>query len=152
MCCFITRTTESTHQLIRENLNETPTYGGWVEAKGPRYCPSIEDKVYFILQMLIISYGWTSNSYTFHVPNLHHSGKVLRKFLRKMRYKSSGSRICSILKVFLGYLAYNLLPIQCCATRKERQTFSWIVNLMSLVLAFEFLLWPLCFPWNIRAP
>ncbi|XXG39385.1 hypothetical protein AAC387_Pa01g0356 [Persea americana] len=45
MCCFMTRTTESTHQLIRENLHETPTYGGWVEAKGPRYCPSIEDKI-----------------------------------------------------------------------------------------------------------
>lgn len=45
MCCYLTRTTEFTHQLIRDNLHETPTYGGWVEAKGPRYCPSIEDKV-----------------------------------------------------------------------------------------------------------
>ncbi|KAL8159180.1 hypothetical protein V2J09_000717 [Rumex salicifolius] len=45
MCCYLTRTTKSTHDLIRENLHETPTYGGWVEAKGPRYCPSIEDKI-----------------------------------------------------------------------------------------------------------
>ncbi|XP_061346846.1 uncharacterized protein LOC133292455 [Gastrolobium bilobum] len=45
MCCYLTRTTNSTHQIIRENLHETPTYGGWVEAKGPRYCPSIEDKI-----------------------------------------------------------------------------------------------------------
>uniref|UniRef100_A0A2P2KEK8 tRNA uridine 5-carboxymethylaminomethyl modification enzyme C-terminal subdomain domain-containing protein n=3 Tax=Rhizophora mucronata TaxID=61149 RepID=A0A2P2KEK8_RHIMU len=45
MCCYLTRTTKSTHQLIRDNLHETPTYGGWVEAKGPRYCPSIEDKI-----------------------------------------------------------------------------------------------------------
>lgn len=45
MCCYLTRTTSTTHQIIRENLHETPTYGGWVEAKGPRYCPSIEDKV-----------------------------------------------------------------------------------------------------------
>ncbi|XP_019263480.1 PREDICTED: uncharacterized protein LOC109241216 isoform X2 [Nicotiana attenuata] len=44
MCCYLTRTTKSTHQIIRDNLHETPTYGGWVEAKGPRYCPSIEDK------------------------------------------------------------------------------------------------------------
>ncbi|XP_058089823.1 uncharacterized protein LOC131236569 isoform X2 [Magnolia sinica] len=44
MCCYMTRTTKSTHELIKENLHETPTYGGWVEAKGPRYCPSIEDK------------------------------------------------------------------------------------------------------------
>ncbi|CAN1341241.1 tRNA uridine 5-carboxymethylaminomethyl modification enzyme MnmG [Linum perenne] len=45
MCCYLTRTTKFTHQLIKENLHETPTYGGWVEAKGPRYCPSIEDKI-----------------------------------------------------------------------------------------------------------
>ncbi|KAI4364335.1 hypothetical protein MLD38_020443 [Melastoma candidum] len=45
MCCYLTRTTEKTHQLIKDNLHETPTYGGWVEAKGPRYCPSIEDKI-----------------------------------------------------------------------------------------------------------
>ncbi|CAI9102866.1 OLC1v1001221C2 [Oldenlandia corymbosa var. corymbosa] len=45
ICCYLTRTTEKTHQLIKDNLHETPTYGGWVEAKGPRYCPSIEDKI-----------------------------------------------------------------------------------------------------------
>ncbi|GMH07694.1 hypothetical protein Nepgr_009534 [Nepenthes gracilis] len=45
MCCYLTRTTKNTHELIKENLHETPTYGGWVEAKGPRYCPSIEDKI-----------------------------------------------------------------------------------------------------------
>ncbi|CAI9769753.1 unnamed protein product [Fraxinus pennsylvanica] len=45
MCCYLTRTTKSTHQLIKDNLHETPTYGGWVEARGPRYCPSIEDKI-----------------------------------------------------------------------------------------------------------
>lgn len=49
MCCYLTRTTNRTHELIKENLHETPTYGGWVEAKGPRYCPSIEDKVYLSL-------------------------------------------------------------------------------------------------------
>ena len=43
--CYITRTTPETHRLIRENLNLSPIYGGWVEAKGPRYCPSIEDKI-----------------------------------------------------------------------------------------------------------
>ncbi|XP_073143174.1 uncharacterized protein [Henckelia pumila] len=45
MCCYLTRTTKKTHHLVKENLHETPTYGGWVEAKGPRYCPSIEDKI-----------------------------------------------------------------------------------------------------------
>ncbi|ONM34358.1 glucose-inhibited division family A protein [Zea mays] len=45
MCCYLTRTTKETHQIVIDNLDETPTYGGWVEAKGPRYCPSIEDKI-----------------------------------------------------------------------------------------------------------
>ncbi|MTJ07850.1 tRNA uridine-5-carboxymethylaminomethyl(34) synthesis enzyme MnmG [Anabaena sp. UHCC 0204] len=45
MPCHMTRTTPETHRLIRENLHLSPVYGGWVEAKGPRYCPSIEDKI-----------------------------------------------------------------------------------------------------------
>lgn len=45
MPCHLTRTTAETHQLIRENLHLSPVYGGWVDAKGPRYCPSIEDKI-----------------------------------------------------------------------------------------------------------
>ncbi|MBW4670509.1 MAG: tRNA uridine-5-carboxymethylaminomethyl(34) synthesis enzyme MnmG [Cyanomargarita calcarea GSE-NOS-MK-12-04C] len=45
MPCYMTRTTAETHRLIRENLNLSPVYGGWVDAKGPRYCPSIEDKI-----------------------------------------------------------------------------------------------------------
>ncbi len=45
MCCYLTRTTAETHRIIRENLHLSPVYGGWVEAKGPRYCPSIEDKI-----------------------------------------------------------------------------------------------------------
>lgn len=43
--CYLTRTTAATHQIIRDNLHLTPVYGGWVDAKGPRYCPSIEDKI-----------------------------------------------------------------------------------------------------------
>lgn len=45
MACYLTRTTADTHKVIRDNLHETPVYGGWVDAKGPRYCPSIEDKI-----------------------------------------------------------------------------------------------------------
>lgn len=45
MDCYLTRTTAYTHQLIRDNLHLSPVYGGWVDAKGPRYCPSIEDKI-----------------------------------------------------------------------------------------------------------
>lgn len=45
MNCHLTRTTAATHQIIRDNLHLSPVYGGWVDAKGPRYCPSIEDKI-----------------------------------------------------------------------------------------------------------
>lgn len=45
MSCHLTLTNERTHSLIREHLQETPTYGGWADSNGPRYCPSIEDKV-----------------------------------------------------------------------------------------------------------
>lgn len=45
MACHITRTTLATHALIKENLHLTPIYGGFVDSAGPRYCPSIEDKV-----------------------------------------------------------------------------------------------------------
>jgi tRNA uridine 5-carboxymethylaminomethyl modification enzyme len=43
--CFITYTNERTHQLIRDNLHRSAMYGGRIEGVGPRYCPSIEDKV-----------------------------------------------------------------------------------------------------------
>jgi len=43
--CWITRTTEATHECIRANLARSPMYSGAIEGTGPRYCPSIEDKV-----------------------------------------------------------------------------------------------------------
>lgn len=45
MDCHLTRTTAETHRIIQENLHMSPIYGGWVDSKGPRYCPSIEDKI-----------------------------------------------------------------------------------------------------------
>ena len=45
MSCHITRTTAATHQLIKNNLHLTAIYGGVIDSKGPRYCPSIEDKI-----------------------------------------------------------------------------------------------------------
>lgn len=43
--CWITHTTEETHKIIRANLDQSPMYSGRIEGVGPRYCPSIEDKV-----------------------------------------------------------------------------------------------------------
>ena len=43
--CFITGTTAETHRLIRANLHRAPMYSGQIQSRGPRYCPSVEDKV-----------------------------------------------------------------------------------------------------------
>jgi tRNA uridine 5-carboxymethylaminomethyl modification enzyme len=43
--CYITHTTPQTHEIIRANLHRAPMYSGQIESTGPRYCPSIEDKV-----------------------------------------------------------------------------------------------------------
>ncbi|HRD69873.1 MAG TPA: tRNA uridine-5-carboxymethylaminomethyl(34) synthesis enzyme MnmG [Legionella sp.] len=45
VACHITHTTEATHEIIRNNLHQSPMYAGVIEGVGPRYCPSIEDKV-----------------------------------------------------------------------------------------------------------
>lgn len=43
--CYITHTTPETHAIIRDNLHRAPMYSGQIESRGPRYCPSIEDKI-----------------------------------------------------------------------------------------------------------
>ena len=43
--CYLTYTNEETHKIIKENLHRSPLYAGMIEGTGPRYCPSIEDKV-----------------------------------------------------------------------------------------------------------
>ena len=43
--CAITHTNEQTHQIIRQNLSRSAIYGGFIDSSGPRYCPSIEDKI-----------------------------------------------------------------------------------------------------------
>ncbi|CAN8064847.1 unnamed protein product [Agarophyton chilense] len=45
MPCYLTRTSSSTHKMIKENIHLTPKYGGFMDSTGPRYCPSIEDKI-----------------------------------------------------------------------------------------------------------
>ena len=45
LSCYITRTTEQVHEIIRGGLDRSPMFSGAIEGVGPRYCPSIEDKV-----------------------------------------------------------------------------------------------------------
>ncbi len=46
VCCWITHTNENTHEIIRGGLDRSPMYSGVIEGVGPRYCPSIEDKIH----------------------------------------------------------------------------------------------------------
>lgn len=45
IACYITHTTAETHEIIRQNIHRSPMYSGQIESTGPRYCPSIEDKI-----------------------------------------------------------------------------------------------------------
>lgn len=63
--CWLTYTSERTHQVIRDNLHRSPLYSGVIEGTGPRYCPSIEDKVVRFAdkpshQIFIEPEGWTT--------------------------------------------------------------------------------------------
>ena len=63
--CWLTYTGERTHQVIRDNLHRSPLYSGVIEGTGPRYCPSIEDKVVRFAdkpshQIFIEPEGWTT--------------------------------------------------------------------------------------------
>jgi len=65
--CWATRTTEETHAIIRANLHRSALYGGRIHGVGPRYCPSIEDKVVRFAQkdshpVFLEQEGWDTNS------------------------------------------------------------------------------------------
>lgn len=66
--CWITHTNDRTHQIIRENLHLSPLYAGKIEGLGPRYCPSIEDKVVKFAektghQLFLEPEGWQTEEY-----------------------------------------------------------------------------------------
>lgn len=56
--CWLTYTNETTHEIIRANLDRSPLYSGMIEGTGPRYCPSIEDKVVKFADKNVIRYSW----------------------------------------------------------------------------------------------
>jgi len=65
--CHLTYTTEETHRIIRDNLHRSALYGGLIVGRGPRYCPSIEDKVVRFAdrdrhQIFLEREGWESNT------------------------------------------------------------------------------------------
>jgi tRNA uridine 5-carboxymethylaminomethyl modification enzyme len=66
MACYLVHTTPETHAIIRENLHRAPMFNGQIEGVGPRYCPSIEDKIYRFAdkeshQLFLEPEGWRTN-------------------------------------------------------------------------------------------
>ena len=66
MCCYLVHTTPETHQIVRDNLHRSPMFNGQIEGVGPRYCPSIEDKVHRFAhkdshQLFLEPEGWRTN-------------------------------------------------------------------------------------------
>ncbi|MEC9415896.1 MAG: tRNA uridine-5-carboxymethylaminomethyl(34) synthesis enzyme MnmG [Pseudomonadota bacterium] len=68
MNCYITKTTTNTHNIIREALHESPMYSGAIKSVGPRYCPSIEDK--------IVRFADKESHQIFVEPEGHNSNEV----------------------------------------------------------------------------
>lgn len=66
--CWITYTTEETHQIIRDNLHQSPLYAGVIDGVGPRYCPSIEDKV--------VKFADKTRHQIFLEPEGRHTGEI----------------------------------------------------------------------------
>jgi tRNA uridine 5-carboxymethylaminomethyl modification enzyme len=66
--CWITYTTEETHEIIRSNLHQSPLYAGVIDGVGPRYCPSIEDKV--------VKFAEKPRHQIFLEPEGRHTGEI----------------------------------------------------------------------------
>ncbi len=66
--CWITYTTEETHRIIRDNLHQSPLYAGVIDGVGPRYCPSIEDKV--------VKFADKTRHQIFLEPEGRHTGEI----------------------------------------------------------------------------
>lgn len=66
--CWITYTTEQTHEIIRSNLHQSPLYTGVIDGVGPRYCPSIEDKV--------VKFAEKTRHQIFLEPEGRHTGEI----------------------------------------------------------------------------
>ncbi len=90
MPCYLAYTNETTHKIILQNLDQSPLYSGMVESVGPRYCPSIEDKVVKFFekkQHQIFLEPQDENSCEIYADGLHTSlgYEVQLKFLRSMK-------------------------------------------------------------------
>ncbi len=90
MCCAITRTNADTHRILRESLHRSPMYSGQISSQGPRYCPSIEDKIVRFAerdshQVFLEPEGWDSREVYPNGISTSMPVDVQQAFLRTMQ-------------------------------------------------------------------
>ncbi|WGH26785.1 MAG: tRNA uridine-5-carboxymethylaminomethyl(34) synthesis enzyme MnmG [Candidatus Bostrichicola ureolyticus] len=108
--CYITYTNEQVHDIIRNNLDKSPIFNGSIKSKGPRYCPSIEDKIYRFQnkdqhQIFIEPEGW--NTIEVYINGFSTSLPAYIQY--KAMQKISGFEMVKIFKI--GYaIEYDYFP------------------------------------------
>jgi len=109
-CCYITHTNPEVHKILQSNLNQSPIFNGTIKSLGPRYCPSIEDKVYRFSnkehhQIFVEPEGWDTNEVYINGFSTSLPERVQYMALKKI----PGFESVKILK--LGYaIEYDYFP------------------------------------------
>lgn len=109
-CCYITHTNTEVHKILQSNLNQSPIFNGTIKSLGPRYCPSIEDKVYRFSnkehhQIFVEPEGWDTNEVYINGFSTSLPERVQYMALKKI----PGFESVKILK--LGYaIEYDYFP------------------------------------------
>ncbi|HZD84031.1 MAG TPA: tRNA uridine-5-carboxymethylaminomethyl(34) synthesis enzyme MnmG [Candidatus Angelobacter sp.] len=109
-CCYITHTNTEVHKILQSNFNQSPIFNGTIKSLGPRYCPSIEDKVYRFSnkehhQIFVEPEGWDTNEVYINGFSTSLPDRVQYMALKKI----TGFESVKILK--LGYaIEYDYFP------------------------------------------
>src|SRR6266576_1682033 len=109
-CCYITYTNTDVHKILQSNFNQSPIFNGTIKSLGPRYCPSIEDKVYRFSnkehhQIFVEPEGWDTNEVYINGFSTSLPERVQYMALKKI----TGFESVKILK--LGYaIEYDYFP------------------------------------------
>lgn len=109
-CCYITHTNTEVHKILQSNFNQSPIFNGTIKSLGPRYCPSIEDKVYRFSnkdhhQIFVEPEGWDTNEVYINGFSTSLPERVQYMALKKI----TGFESVKILK--LGYaIEYDYFP------------------------------------------
>ncbi|MDJ0836266.1 MAG: tRNA uridine-5-carboxymethylaminomethyl(34) synthesis enzyme MnmG [Acidobacteriota bacterium] len=122
VCCFLGYTNETTHQMIQDNLHRSPLFSGDIQGVGPRYCPSIEDKV--------IKFPDRNRHQIFLEPESHSTIEIyvngmstcLPVDVQKQMYRSiPGMEVCEIIRHGYAVEYDHIDPTECKPTLETKR-------------------------------